>query len=177
MAEAELGLYRVLEGGSPLELGVYDDLAEKDRLVGVATALAPPDWPVVTVTSAPDALERSKDRVLLIIDPLNQIEAVRHLDRNRDHLVGAPARLLLLLDRDGAGMRELADAPSLAAWLRSCSFLAEAHVSRENGALAFEKRHGMNVREWLRLWREGTLPDTTDNNLSLAEALAIEEAK
>lgn len=173
ISDPALGLAALLEWDEPIAIAFYPDPTGKAELVESARVLAPPRG-VEEVRRGEDALALIKKDVLIILDPEDPRAAVQFMDRNRDHFEGENARLLLLLLRGGQGEEALQDAPALASFARSRAFDLDAGSSTRDAAAAFQQAHGMGHDEWLRRWRSGELSDTFENNLVLAEALAIE---
>jgi hypothetical protein len=175
IADDDVGPAALLEWGEPLVIAFYPDHAAKADLIARMHALAAPRE-VHVIRRGEDALPFVDCNVLVLVEPENEEAAVSFFDHNRDHFEDVKARLLLLLLRGGAGERALKDATALASFAREASFEVAPRPPRHQVQAAFVQSHGMDPEEWLRKWREGTLPDTLENNLTLSEALALTDS-
>lgn len=175
VADDDMGLFALLEGGEPLSIGFYPEHAAKADLVARVCTLAAPRE-VHEVRRGEDALEFVDHDTLVIVEPEDEAGAVSFFDRNRDHFDDAKVRVLILLLRGGAGERALKEAPALASFARDASFEIAPRPRHADARAAFNQRHGVDPEEWLRRWREGVLSDTHDNNYALSEALSLTDA-
>ena len=189
IAEPGHGLAALLEWDEPLAVGFYPDLAARQSLMeqvralvanrnieevtGVDEALALVSG---STTSSGDEVPSSPSR-LIVIEPHSEPEAVAALDQNRDQFASKGVQVLLLLLRNGTGERALADAPQLASFARSASFEVPSEPDKSEAVKDFATRHGSSPQEWLEKWRRGELPDTTENNMILSDAIALEDAR
>lgn len=176
IAGEEVGPAALLEWDEPMALAFYPDHAAKSDLVARMRALAEPRQ-VREVRRVEDALAFLDSFSLVIVEPDDEVKAVSFLDRNREHFVGddVKARLLVLLLRGGAGDNALKDLPALSSFAREASFEVVGDLSPKDRRAAFQERYGATPEEWLQGWRKGELSDTLENNLTLGEALELEE--
>lgn len=173
MADLGIGFAMLLEQDVPLVIGRYADLSAKQDLLDRAMTLASPTWGFSVINRADALLGVLQRNDLVVFDPDDEVAAVAYLDQYRERLLHAAARVLLLLRDDGDGVRALARAPALASFARGLTFSCGAEVSQDDAAREFQQKHGTNHDAWLERWDSGELADTLDNNLILADALAI----
>lgn len=172
VADDDIGLFALLEGGEPLSIGFYPEHTAKADLVARVRALAAPRE-VREVRRGEDALEFVGHETLVVVEPEDEEAAVSFFDRNRDHFDDAKVRVLILLLRGGAGERALRAAPALASFARDASFEITPRPRHADARVAFSNLYGVEPEEWLRRWRAGELSDTRENNHALGEALEL----
>ena len=115
-----------------------------------------------------------KVKCFVVLDPTDEVTTVKALEFARDHVLATDSRLLLLLSKDGLGFLAVASAPALASFVRADHFGVNSNIDRGVAMADFQSANGTAYDEWLRRWRAGTLDDSFENNLTLAQALSIE---
>lgn len=131
------------------------DFGLRDWLVEEVAGLAASDAAPLRTASVDEAV-RTPHRLVLLI-PADEAAAIEELDGRRDQFLD-PARtqpVVVFLLRDGAGQVALANAPSLASWVRGSDvdpdLLAEVDAPSERAR--FEAEVGQSVEAWLDRWR------------------------
>lgn len=174
MADMASGLMKLLDNLAPIGIAYYSTTGAMEDFIRRTEVLAEPRQVqlVQEVSSLFATLDHGGDIILIV--PSDESSAVAFLDRNRDSVVAKCKPVLLILTQGGQGQQALAKAPALASIVRGAIFSVDTAITREAAETAFEARHGVSYNDWLARWRSGELEDTTDNNLTLSEALAIE---
>ena len=154
------------------------DLGLREWLVGEVESLAATGAHPVRKDDVEGALAEPSRLVLLV--PGKEREVVLDLDASRDRLLEAPRRtqpIVLFLVRGGDGQQALAaEAMSLASWVGGSDAdpdaIAQIDVKKEREA--FERDLGTSPEEWLKGWRGGVHPNTSENFRTAYRAMLLE---
>jgi len=173
MADMASGLMKLLENSAPIGVAFYSTERAKQDFITRAGVLAG-SRTVQLVHDGEAALAALVACDVLLVEPTDEAKVVMFFDRNRDLVMLHDKPTLIFLAQNGAGKSALANAPALASVVRATSFSVDTEITEEAATEIFIARHSTSYVEWLSKWRSGELADTTDNNLTLSEALAIE---
>lgn len=147
------------DGGDGIVIVYYPDLGLREWLAGEVEMIAGVE-PVVRVNSVDDALAHPEALVLIFAN--DERALVEDLDGSRDRFL-EPRRkhpVVAFLLRDGEGARALAEAPSLAGWVRGSDPDPEkmAEVDVVAARREFEDETGEAPAAWLVRWRNDEIP-------------------
>src|SRR5262249_43308377 len=158
-------LWKLLRTGKPIVCVLYEDFAAREQLLELSYLVAPAEFEVERVEELDDIFREDKRRTLLLVVPLNEIEAVRRLDARRAELEQRAAPVVIFLLRRGSGLQELAVRRGLAAMLREQEVDPEQmdtfEMELERDRFCDEVKQ--TPEEWLAEWRAGQKADTPEN--------------
>lgn len=165
-------VWRILEGCEPLAVVWYADLRQREELVELIEAMAPPDVEVRRADRPDQMLGPGDDEAVVLLMPEDEVGAVTRLEVVRDLLSERRQPVLLFLLRGGAAAEALRDLPGLSSWLRGREIdpdhLDSVDVAAERER--FTDETGQSPEAWLARWQTGDLPDIGENVLTYHRA-------
>jgi hypothetical protein len=174
MRDASSALWQALRSGNPIIVVLYEDAGLREELMSEMEALLPIGCKVLRSSDMAEAF-RTPDTFLFLTPP-DERQALLALDGRRDALLDRRAPIILLLLRDGDGVRSLSEVPGLASWLQGNEIdpyrLQQIDWKQEREA--FERQTGLSPEGWLAAYRAGRLPDTLENGLLATQAGLLE---
>ncbi len=175
MRDASAALWKALRSQTPVVIVLYEDAGLREELISEMKTMAPVGASFRQSSDVEDAF-RMPDSLLFLV-PTDERQAVLTLDGRRDALPERHSPVVLLLIRDGDGVRSLSDAPGLASWVQGSEVdphrLAQIDLRRERER--FKEMTGRWPEEWLAAYRLGQIPDTLENGLWASRAGLLEE--
>jgi hypothetical protein len=175
MRDASASLWKALQSQTPVVIVLYEDAGLREELIADMKALAPAGATFRQSSDVEDAFREPGSLLFLI--PRDERQAIFSLDGRRDALLERQAPVVLLLVRDGDGMRSLTEAPGLASWVQGSEVdphhLEQIDLHRERKL--FKEKTGRWPEEWLEAYRSGRIPDTLENGLWATRAGLLEE--
>lgn len=162
----------------PLAVVKYEMPETRAEILELLPALAPSALKSRVITDVEDAFGSPDE--LLLLTPADETAALYTLAGRREALGARTAPLVLFLLRGGRALEKLSD-PDLAGllgWLRGN--IRDPHLGQsidlEVERQRFQEEAGQTPESFLRAFRSGELPDTSDNALFYHQALGLELA-
>ncbi len=165
-------LLHAVAGADPLAIVIYPDSEERAHLIDEVRELRGGAWRVM---EDPHALFGSADEPIFLL-PADEGACVRLLERRREMLIDREGPIVLFLLRGGTGQDALRESPALKSWVlgKESDPLALEEIDVDDARAAFEEGTGMTPEAWLRAWRSGAIPETTEAHAWAHDALLIE---
>jgi hypothetical protein len=155
----------------------YRDDESRENLVELARLLAPEHRPLRQTTAVEDSFEATSKDTVLILTPVDEVEAVRTLEGRREALLDRSAPVVLFLMQGGSAETFLnQEAPGLTSFLRGLMYDPEPPINEvdlEERRVGFKEKYGRSPEEWFQAWRRDELDDTAENNLTAHEAWTL----
>jgi hypothetical protein len=174
MRDASSALWKALRSDNPIIVVLYEDMGLREALVSEMEALLPSGCKVQRSSDVREAF-RTPD-VFLFLAPPDERQALMALDGRRDALLDRRAPIVLLLLRDGEGVRSLSDVPGLASWVQGNEVdpYTLQQIDWRQERESFERQTGLSPEGWLEAYRAGRIPDTLENGLLATHAGLLE---
>jgi hypothetical protein len=175
MRDASAALWKALRSGTPIIIVLYEDAGTREEIIAEMEALAPQTHNALKSPDVEEAFRNTSS--LLFIVPPDERQAILTLDGRRDALLDRYAPVVLLLVRDGDGIRTLSEAPGLASWVQGSEVDPHqlAQIDLQTERTSFKKETGLWPEDWLNAYRSGQIPDTLENSLLATKAGLLED--
>jgi len=174
MRDASSALWQALQSGNPIIVVLYEDADLREDLVSEMEALLPLGRKAQRSSDVTDVFTTLD--VFLFLTPVDERQSLLVLDGRREALLDRRAPVILLLLRDGEGVRSLSEVPGLASWLQGNEIdpYSLQQIDWKQERATFERQTGMSPEGWLEAYRAGRIPDTLENGLLATQAGLLE---